>query len=424
MGSYTAVLRTPGALRFCSTSFLARLPFAICGLAIVLLVSGSSGSYAFAGAMAAAFALAAASCSLFTSRWVDRLGQHRVLPLLALGHAGSLVGLVLAVTSGSPIPVQFLMAILSGATQPAIGPAVRARWSFVLVGNPVGLRSAYALESILDEAIFTVGPLITTTLALHLALPMPLILAAVLTLVGVGLLAPQRATEPPATARSIDEHRGAIRMPGMAVVSCTAIGIGSVFGSYEVSTVAFASSLGQEALSGPLLAAWALASGLAGLWYGSRQWTAPLPRQLAIFAGLLCLALLPAPFVPSVPFLVLVTLVSGAAVAPTLIAIFSLVERLVPGAQLTESLTWANSGLAVGFSAGVSIAGAIIDRAGPSWSFALSIASAALATALAIAFSGRLQRAERPVEPHDPTTARNVDLLPGPQPGTFTDPAR
>jgi predicted MFS family arabinose efflux permease len=293
----------------------------------------------------------------------------------------------------------------------------------VLAGNPVGLRSAYALESILDEAIFTVGPLITTTLALHLALPAPLILAATLTVVGVGLLAPQRATQPPATARSVDAHRSAIRMPGMAVVSCIAIGIGSVFGSYEVSTVAFASSLGQEAWSGPLLAIWALASGLAGLWYGSRQWTSPLPRQLAAFAGLLFLALLPAPFVPTVPLLVLVTVVSGAAVAPTLIAIFSLVERLVPGPQLTESLTWANSGLAVGFSAGVSIAGAIIDRAGPSWSFVLSISSAALAAILAAAFTRRLQQAERPVTAHAPATARNVDLLPGPQPGAFVDPA-
>jgi hypothetical protein len=36
------------------------------------------------------------------------------------------------------------------------------------------LRSAFALESIIDELIFSVGPLVTAFLAFQLGLPLPL----------------------------------------------------------------------------------------------------------------------------------------------------------------------------------------------------------------------------------------------------------
>ena len=83
--------------------------------------------------------------------------------------------------------------IVAGASQPAIGSMVRARWA-ALAPDADRLRSAFALESIIDELIFSVGPLITAFLAFSLALPLPLIVAAVIGVVGgLALLVHQHA---------------------------------------------------------------------------------------------------------------------------------------------------------------------------------------------------------------------------------------
>ena len=42
----------------------------------------------------------------------------------------------------------------------------------------------------------------------------------------------------------------------------------------------------------------------------------------------------------------------------------ALIERIVPSARLTESMTWASSGLAVGIATATPLAGVIIDRYG------------------------------------------------------------
>jgi hypothetical protein len=109
------------------------------------------------------------------------------------------------------------------------------------------------------------------------------------------------------------------------------------------------------------------------------------------------------------------------AVAPALIAIFSLTERLVPAAQLTEGLTWTNSGLALGFSGGTAIAGIVVDALGTSWAFCLPFASAAAACITATAGQSLLSRAAagRPQPP--PAVSWVDDPVPGPGPGAILD---
>ena len=127
LGAYGQVLRTPGALRFTASGFVARMPLAISGLSVVLVVSTITGSYGLAGAMSAGYAIASACCTILTSRLVDRRGQHRVLPILAIGYAAGLVAFVLAITAGQVL-IAFISVMAAGAFQPAIGAAVRARW--------------------------------------------------------------------------------------------------------------------------------------------------------------------------------------------------------------------------------------------------------------------------------------------------------
>lgn len=425
LSTYRRALTLPGAWQFSATGFVARLPIAMVGLGIVLLISTRTGSYALAGILSAAFQVSAAGGALLTSRWMDRIGQHRLLPALAIANAALMVGFVLSVELGAPVGVQIVVAALAGATQPAIGSMVRARWAKV-APDPVRLRSAFALESIIDELIFTIGPLLTAVLAFQVALPAPLIAAAVIGLVGGLGLAVQRSSEPapagpPARDPSGRRARGALGQPGLALLVASALGIGGVFGTYEVTVVAFSEDAGQSGASGIVLGLWALGSMLGGIVFGARQWDRPLAQQVVILTGVLALVLVPAPFVSSVPALAVATFVAGAAVAPALIAVFSLTERLVPARLLTEGLTWANSGLAIGFSVGTTVAGAVIDAYGTTVAFILPAASAASAALVAGLGVGLLQRASQGRTQPPPVATWNNDAMPGPAPGAFVD---
>ena len=164
LSSYRRVLAHPGALRFSSAGLLARLPIAMTGLGIVLLVQAGTGSYAVAGGVAAVFMVANAVMAILQGRLIDTLGQYVVLTSASTVYGAAMGLLVWSVQSDWPIITSYGAAAVGGAMMPAIGSAVRARWSHVLE-SPTEVQTAYALESVLDEAIFIVGPVLVTFLA-------------------------------------------------------------------------------------------------------------------------------------------------------------------------------------------------------------------------------------------------------------------
>jgi predicted MFS family arabinose efflux permease len=424
--AYRRAYELPGSWQFSSSAFVARLPIAMIGLGIVLLISDRTGSYAVAGVLSAIFQIAAAGGAIATSRWVDRLGQRRILPLLAMANGLGLVAFVVTVELALPFWVQAVAAALAGITQPAIGSLVRTRWAYVAT-QPAQLRSAFAIESILDEVIFTIGPLLTALLAFQVGLSLPLIVAAVLTVAGSLALSALRGSEPPATGRGATrdaEGPSALRRPGMSYMVIASLGVGAVFGTYELTVVAFTQEAGQSGASGMVLGLWAVGSFLGGLVFGSRQWAISLPRQVILLTGVLGLALLVAPLVRAVPVLAISAFVAGIAVAPALIAIFSLTERLVPSSQLTEGLTWTNSGLALGFSLGTAVNGVVIDAWGTTVGFLLPSACAALACVTAVLGRRTLTASEAETPSDRPAFSLNSDPVPGPAPGGVRDDPR
>jgi predicted MFS family arabinose efflux permease len=419
--TYRQSLALPGAKAFSSSAFVARLPIAMTVLGIVLLISEATGSYALAGALAAVFQVGVAVGSLISSRLVDQLGQRRLLPWIAAANGLAIVAFVAAVEADIPLVLQFVAVLVAGSTQPAVGSMVRARWAKA-AQTTEQLRGAFALESIVDELIFTVGPLLTAFLAFNIGLPVPLITAAVLTVAGSAALAVQRRTEPaPSGRHHAEPRRSALRAPGMVYMAVAAMGVGGVFGSYEVTVVAFSENSGRAGAAGVVLGLWAIGSMIGGLYFGSRRWPASLPKQVMLLTGLLTVVLIPAILVRSLPVLAISTFIAGAAVAPALIAVFSLTERLVPVRQLTEGLTWATSGMSIGFSAGTALAGIIIDAAGTSWAFCLPVASAAIACAVATAGQPVLRRAAAGSTLPPPAMTWVDEPVPGPRPGAVID---
>jgi MFS family permease len=98
------VLATPGAVALLGSSILARLPLAMFSIALLVHAQALTGSYAVAGLVTGAYAIASAAAAPVLGGIVDRCGQTRVL----VGGAAA-TALVLVVNGllpgGTPAPV-------------------------------------------------------------------------------------------------------------------------------------------------------------------------------------------------------------------------------------------------------------------------------------------------------------------------------
>jgi MFS family permease len=388
LSPYRDLLSTPGGLRFSSAAFLARLPIAMVGLGIVLLVVAETGRYGRAGAFTAAFALVNAGSAPVIARLIDRFGQRRVLLPSVPAHVVALGVFVLLVSIGAPDWAQWASVVVAALLGPSIGSLVRARWGYVLGDDP-RLGTAYAFESVLDELIFVLGPLIVTVLATLVAPQAGLLAAAVVLLVGTAALLTHRTSEPPPSEHG-DGHPSALRSPGLPVLMGVMVFVGGVFGAVELSSVAFADEHGHRSLAGPLLACYAGGSMLSGLAFGAAPSDLPRRRTLLVGSAVMTATVSLLPFVRSTPVLAVLLVLCGVGIAPTLISGFSLVERIVPRSAVTEGLTWATTGLVIGFSTSTWLAGHLVDAASVPWAFSVATVSGSLALLAGLAAYRRL----------------------------------
>lgn len=377
---YRRILTLPGTAAFTSAGFLARLPMAMTGLGIVLLVSDRTGSYGIAGAVSAAYVAGAALGEPMLGRLVDRHGQARVVPPALAGFTLATVLLVVGVEAGWARPSWFLGALLAGASFPPWGSLVRARWVYALTERRTQLPTAFALEAVVDEAVFVIGPALVTVLVTLVHPVSGISVAAVLGVVGGLLLVAQPATAPPPSpARaSADQPMGWRTLGALALAT---VGLGAFFGGAEIATVAFAEEAGRRADAGWMLAVWAVGSLLAGVVAGTLPAGDPL-RRFRWGAVLLTLTMATTTTAGGVVVLALLLFCSGAAISPTLIAAVALVEQSVPRGRLTEGMGWLTTGLLVGVAPGAALTGATVDAYGASAAFWVPVGGGLLAAAL------------------------------------------
>lgn len=397
---YRVILSLPGAWQFSLAGLIGRLPMSMVGIGIILMISeiyGSddSGGYALAGRVSAVFVATHALCSPQLAKLIDRFGQARVMrPALALSSA-SLAALAVAAVNRAPEALLMLAAVCGGATMGSLGALVRARWSR-LVENRGELHTAYSLESVFDEIVFVIGPVLATVLATAVtpwaALAVPIVAA----LTGGYWFLSQRATEPEPSRRGRREDQSPrAPLPLVVMVSVAAVfcATGAIFGAIDVSVVAFTEEAGAKGMAGIILAAFAGGSLISGFLYGSRPWSSPLWRRfiigaclLAVGTGLLLLA-------TSLWLLAIIGFVLGLSIAPTLINGNALIQAAVPSDRLTESLSWLGAAIGVGVSLGAWISGAAVDAAGAHGGFLVTTTAGVAALAIALGGLAPLRRA-------------------------------
>ncbi len=398
---FAEVLGRPGALRFSAAGFIGRLPMSMFGLGTVLLIASVTGSYGLAGIVAAAGSVGYAICSPLAARLADRFGQRRVLMPLTAFFAASTLALIGTAAERAPLWTMLVSGGVAGASMPSLGSMVRARWSALLGGSPL-LHAAYSLESVADEVIFVIGPAVVTLLATEVYPAAGVAVAMVACVAGTLLFAAQRRTEPPARPAGRRSGEPGIPAPGLVTLSPVYFFLGAMFATIDLSTVDFAQEQGHKPLAGFVLAAYALGSATGGLWYGSRRWRTPVHRRFAITLSLMTAGTAAFWAAPGLAVLAMVVFVSGLAIAPTLIAGFSLVEAQAPDGRRTEGLAWLSSAISVGVAAGSAVAGQVIDAAGARWGYVLAACCGATATAVCLSGLRRL-RAHPMVHPEAET---------------------
>ncbi|MEO5874522.1 MAG: MFS transporter [Streptosporangiaceae bacterium] len=374
MKSYLSVLSAPGAWRFLFPALLARLPFAMMQLGILLLLQWSTGSYGWGGIAAAGAAVAQAVVGPQTGRLADRYGQARILIPQAAAHAVLLGGLLVLAQAHAPALLLITMACLAGASMPQVGSMVRARWANLLGGRCDGrLDTAFAVESITDELTFTAAPILLIGVATAFSPVWALLVALILTVVGTLLFAAVRqgAPEPIPVRTGGSRGQTVLRLRGVGVLAGAFLTIGTVFGSLQVGITAFTAGLGQAGTAGLVYGAFSGASMVGGLGYGALRWKLGAPLRLAVLLGLLAAATVLPALAGTLGLMYAAAIIAGFVIAPAVITGYTLLAGLVPAEVRTEAYTWLNGSIALGIAIGAAVAGQLVDRFTPTTAFLL-----------------------------------------------------
>ncbi|MEX5717861.1 MFS transporter [Geodermatophilus maliterrae] len=396
---YLHVLRTPHALPMVLAAFIGRLPLSMVGLGCVLLVASETGSYGLGGAVAAAGAVTTAIAGPVLGRWADTHGQRRTLLPVVVVFAAAGALFLAAVKEDWPRWTLFVTAGLAGACIPPVASMIRVRWTHLLRGT-TRLPAALAMESVVDEFVFIVGPVLVTFLSTTGHATSGVVTAFALAVVGALLFAAQGRTEPPPHGHEARRGPAAIRTPGLKVLFVVGAAVGSILGTLEIALVAFADEVDAMALSGVLIAGLALGSMASGIGWGAVHWRHPLRHRLLVVLVALTVLTVPLSLVGNVWVMIPLVVVAGVAVSPSLISSFTLAELIVPRSAVTEAFTWIGTALGLGVAVGTSVAGKIVDTYGANASFLVATVSAGLAAVVVLAFQRLLHvPAEHAAEP-------------------------
>ena len=368
---YREIFSAPGSKAFCAAGLIARMPISMAGIGIITMLSQLHGSYWLAGAVAATFALAMALLAPQISRAVDRYGQRRILPGVAAVGVCAMLALLLCSYLNAPDWTLFVCATLAGC-MPSMPAMVRARWSELYRGSPK-LHTAFSFESVLDEVCFIIGPPISVGLSVALFPQAGPLAAAILLAVGVTAFVMQHKTEPPVHPRTRENDVTFLRQGAVLVLMMALIGLGTIVGTVDVVSVAFAQHQGEPAAASIVLSVYALGSCLAGLVFGSLKLNMPLPRLFLLGALATAITMVPLMWANSIITLAAAMFVAGLFFAPTLITAMALVENIVAPAKLTEGLTWMITGLGMGVALGAVVGGWVIDAYGAPAGFRVSL---------------------------------------------------
>jgi predicted MFS family arabinose efflux permease len=383
----SVLMGRPDVMPIALASLVARLPRGMASLAIILLVHEATGSYAAAGLAGGAMSIGDAAISPLQGRLIDRFGRRLVLLPSATCYLFALLALVLAARANWPDSALVLFAAAGGMAFPPVSATMKTLWPH-LVENRRDLRAAYALESLIQQTFFLIGPLLVAALVAFASPAAAVVATGLLGFAGTAAFV-RLAGRKPLMRKPIANTGRALAAHGVGAIVAIASLQAIVLGALYVALPAFAQHHGNAAAAGVLLAllnVGAIAGGLVGAGQSKSDAAVEQYVRLCLLLGLSQLAPLLA---ASVAQMGVVVILAGLFIAPTAAASYVLIDLVSIDGTRTEAFTWMSTAVAAGTAVGAALGGAIVEQVGITATLAFAGASSLGSAAVALV-SGRL----------------------------------
>lgn len=370
---------------FLPIAFAARLPFSMLTIGILVLVTQATGSVAIGGLVGAASAIGTALGGPTQGSLADRIGQRRVLLAAVPITVVAVVGLLFATAANAPTAVLLIVAAITGAAVPQVGPLARVRWLALAEGRPKVLSAAMSYESTADEIGFVLGPAAVGILASIGSPQVAIVAAAIL----VAVFGTAFALHP--TARMIPTHVATPGTGGRRLLQALAaplagmMAMGVLFGGMQTAVTEFTRNAGTPGMAGLVYAVMGVGSAVTALsvvalpsrWSLRSRWIS-FAAALTISAALLAIISGTGSLGVVVAGLALV----GLSVGPVMVTVFSVAGRAAPAGRTAAAMTVVASANVVGVALGAAVGGHFAQDVSTSAAFLVpAVAAAALMVA-------------------------------------------
>lgn len=243
---------------------------------------------------------------------------------------------------------------------------------------------AFALDAVLIELNFTLGPAIIALLLAVASAQAAFAAAIVFAAAGAPLFLASPARRYWKTEPAGERHLlGPLTEPTLLLIFGSNFALTFGLGLLEVGYPGFAARAGAPALGGVLIAVNSLGSAVGGIAYGGLHLHTRVERQLPWLLALLAVPIALHSLIQSVVLLAPLAFVAGLMIAPSFTIFSMLVSHHAPARYATEAFTWSTTGIVAGIGAGMAAGGSIIEHSGPPAAFVVSAGGALVAAALA-----------------------------------------
>lgn len=360
MGIYRELGRSPGVWRILGSQLVARFPFGMLSIILLLHIQQTFGDYTSAGIVLAAQSVGQAVSGPLSSRLMGRWGMRRVLSVTSLACGVLLVVIALA---DLPLTVVSGIALLIGLTTPPVTPAVRTVYPRMVPARQ--LSPLFSLDAAAQELIWVAGPVVAVFVSSQFGTATGLILAAGFMLVGGAWFVMSPVISSVRIPKPKRAFGAVLRHPTVVITTVIGFFFVASFAALEAGIVAaFAGKDGSSSASmesGIVLAVFATSSLLGGLLIAHREMR---PWSLAIRISIVLVGTIAAiPFM-EMWWLCIVLFIGGFGTAPVFAAISNIIAVSVKFSETTEAYGWISTGQLVGVGLGSAIAGVSIDAFG------------------------------------------------------------
>ncbi|HYP72696.1 MAG TPA: MFS transporter, partial [Microbacterium sp.] len=312
-------------------AFVARLPFAMMTVGVLMLVVAETDSVGLGGLTSAAVGIGVVIAGPFIGDLVDRHGQRRVLVPVGLANGILLALFPLVVMSDLPEGVLLAAALAIGLTAPQAAAMSRSRLLDIIAARLAPGRRAVtttrimSYESAADETAFVIGPFLVGILASFIAPWAPIAIAAALSLgfVTAFALHPTARVRPSAAAEAERAPFRAVLAPRVVVLVAATFAVGAFFGATLTSLTAFAQAAGDESQAGLLYGLMGIGSAILALGVVLLPPRFALRYRWLAFAAVLAAAAVGYTGATTIGGVTIWLLLMGLGVGPTLVTLFT-----------------------------------------------------------------------------------------------------